>query len=184
MGTGTEDISAFALIARGDWYLDDEGTIMLRGEYIFGSGDNDRRHATNTVGGNLTGTDDNAFVSFGYLYTGLAQAPRPTNLHILHGGISLSLLRDPLDGGPLEVGVDIFIYQKHKDAGAMDDPFASPFSGVRSFDVGEEIDIYMNWQALSDLGVSIRLGLFNPGHAYSHRDPLRTFLGMGMIYSF
>ena len=56
--------------------------------------------------------------------------------------------------------------------------------GVISDDIGEEIDAFLNWKIWSDLGVSLRAGVFRPGHAYDSDDPLRTFVGIGTIFSF
>ena len=58
-------------------------------EYLYGSGDGNRRlSSTSTIGGNLAGTKDHAFNAFGFRDTGVALAPRVSNLHIYILGAS------------------------------------------------------------------------------------------------
>ena len=55
----------------------------------------DRRLSTNsTIGGNLAGTPDNAFNAFGFRDTGLAFAPRVSNLHMFMVGASFFPLEE------------------------------------------------------------------------------------------
>ena len=52
-----------------------------------------------------------------------------------------------------------------------------------SNDIGTELDIFVHWQILSDLALSIRFGTFYPGNAYMH-DGNRSFLATSVTYTF
>lgn len=150
-------------------------------EYLWGSGDEDRRSVTNTIGGNNPGSVDKGFLPFGYVNTGIALFPRLSNLHIFHAGAAFR----PLDGfeyfDSLELGADFFVYIKDKTLGGISDLRAD----VADRRVGDEIDVSITWRPLSDLLFAVRYGLFSPGAAYSAAtDFRRHFLSAGLTYSF
>lgn len=137
-------------------------------EYLFGSGDGDRRlSSTSTIGGNQPGTNDEAFNAFGFRDTGLTFAPRVSNLHIFQAGVSAF----PLEGHQLfrkmEVGTRAYFYTKARAGGAISD-----IQGTRSSSwVGWEWDVFCNWRISSDVSLTIRYGLFRPGMHFKIRAP-------------
>jgi hypothetical protein len=176
---GHEQIDAFAFDSGLDYYFDCKTHPRVGVEYAFGSGDQDRQSPTNTIGGNLPGTDDGNFIYFGYINTGYALSARLSNLQFLRLGGSLR----PFEGHPyldrLEIGSNFFWFWKDEANGGISD-----FRADRnSEDVGNELDIFLHWQILSDLALSIRFGTFYPGNAYSH-DSNRTFFWTAATYSF
>jgi len=152
---------------------------MFSGEYMFASGDADRlMSATDSVGGNTVG-DDNAFNAFGYRNTGLAFAPRLSNVHIWRmGGSFLPLERVELLR-TLELGTNWYLYWKNKSNGPISDVTADEQDGY----LGWEMDYYLNWRLTSDLSWTTRFGTFFPGDAFSDQS-CRTFVLMGVTWSF
>ncbi len=149
-------------------------------EYIFASGDKDRRlSATSTVGGNEFGTNDNAFNAFGFRDTGIAFAPRMSNLHIYNVGASFFPLEKCRGFEKMEVGTKAFFYHK-ATRGPISDTTAD---NMDSTWVGWEWDVYCDWRITSDLSWSIRYGVFRPGAAFSNQD-CRQFLFSGVTFSF
>ena len=86
----SEDIRAFAARGMLTYLLGGELNARLELEALFASGDDDRRVSTDTVGGNLSGTDDTAFNSLGFVNTGLAgfSAPDGSNQRPIEGAWS------------------------------------------------------------------------------------------------
>ena len=151
-------------------------------EYIFASGDSDRRlSSSSTVGGNRAGTRDNAFNAFGFRDTGLAFAPQMSNLHIYVIGASVLPLEHMELFRKMEVGSKVFFYQKARREGAISDTTATNSDGW----VGWEWDVFVNWRVTSDLAWTVRYGLFSPGSAYDDGDDSsRDFLYTGVTLSF
>jgi hypothetical protein len=151
----------------------------VRGEYIFASGDPDRRGSpTNVRGGNTRG-NDNSFSAFGYRDTGLAFAPRMSNIHIWRTGGSFLPLETLKGFERFELGTDWFMYAKNRSQGAVSDVTADDPSGF----LGWEMDYYLNWRITSDLSFTTRFGTFFPGQAFSD-ETTRTFFLTGVTYSF
>jgi len=149
-------------------------------EYLFASGDADRRNSpTDTIGGNRGDFHDNSFIAFGYLDTGLVLAPRYSNLHMWRAGASFYPLPDDDRFSRLEAGSDWYLFYKHHEAGAISDRTGSVGAGY----VGWEMDYHLNWKVTSDLAWTTRMGVFFPGQAFADRTT-RTFLLVGMTWSF
>ncbi len=148
-------------------------------EYMFASGDGDRALSPiSALGGNTRGTDT-SFVGFGYRDTGLALAPRLSNIHIWRAGASLLPLPRCKALRRLRAGSDWFLYAKHKGSGAISD-----FGADRDANyLGWEMDYYVNWQITQELTTTARYGVFFPGDAFSN-DETRTFFLLGITYSF
>ncbi len=152
---------------------------VVRGEYMFASGDADRSGSpTDVRGGNRKG-NDNSFSGFGYRYTGLAFAPRLSNIHIWQLGTGITPLETIKGLERLETGTDWFLYAKNRGNAAVSDFTADDPSGF----LGWEMDYYINWRITSDLAWTIRLGSFFPGEAFSDQTS-RTFLLTGVTWSF
>ena len=179
---GQDDICAMAADAQLEYLFDAKTNPRLMFEYLYGSGDGDRRtSSSSTIGGNLAGTTDRAFNGFGYRDTGIALAPRISNLHIFALGFNFFPLEHIEMFRQFEVGTKAFYYQKANPGGAISDSLATSGSGT----VGFELDVYFNWRITSDLAWSTRYGAFIPGSAYSEGDDeCRHFLYTGFVFSF
>jgi len=81
--------------------------------------------------------------------------------------------------GRVDVGLDYYFLFKADDRGPISDFRANR----RSADVGNEVDLFVEWRILSDLSWTLRYGRFFPGAAYSDRDP-RDFLFTALNFSF
>ncbi|MCD6304070.1 MAG: alginate export family protein [Planctomycetes bacterium] len=150
-------------------------------EHIWASGDQDRStSATATVGGNRAGTRDHAFNAFGYRDTGLAYAPRLSNIHMYALGASFLPLESLELFRKMEVGSKVFFYHRAAGDGAVSDTTVD--TGSRW--LGWEWDVYCNWRVTSDLALTIRYGAFMPGAAYRSNDSCRQFLMTAVTFSF
>lgn len=148
-------------------------------EYMFASGDGDRRYSpTDTFGGNVRG-DDTSFSGFGYRDTGLALAPRLSNVHVWRAGAAFRPLEEIRGLENLELGTDWFLYWKHHRHGAISDFTADRGSGY----VGWEMDYHLTWRITSDLALTTRFGSFFPGKAFDDQTT-RTFFLTGVTWSF
>jgi len=148
-------------------------------EVLFGSGDPDRGHSAQTVGGNLAGTDDKSFNAFGYVNTGLALAPELANLFSLRLGASTIPWSG--QGGVLErlrFQVNGFLFAK-LDGDAPMSVLTVPGESY----VGAEADFIVEWILTSDTALNIQYGLFIPGNAIPDND-LRQYLYVGFSYGF
>lgn len=151
----------------------------ITGEYMFASGDADRRFSpTDSVGGNERG-DDQSFSAFGYRDTGLSLTPRLSNLHIWRAGVAFTPFEKIEALRNLELGTDWFLYCKNRRTGAISDPTAD----VGSNFVGWEMDYFANWRITSDVSWTTRFGTFFPGASFSDQTT-RTFWMTGITWSF
>jgi hypothetical protein len=180
---GQDDICAMAFDARLQYLFRDTPTQpMITAEYIWASGDSDRRlSSTSTLGGNQAGTNDYAFNAFGFRDTGIAFAPEISNIHIYTVGASCFPLQQHKLFRKMEVGTKIFFYNKSVSGGPISDTTATANSSW----LGWEWDVYCNWRITSDLAWTLRYGAFMPGAAYeSDSDSCRQFLYSGIMFSF
>ncbi len=149
-------------------------------EYMFASGDGNRRFSpTNAAGGNRGDRHDSSFNAFGFRNTGLALAPALSNIHILKLSGSCVPFAEHELFKDFEVGADFFVYHKNQSGGAISDFTADRRNGY----VGWEMDYYLNWRFASDLSWTFRWGTFFPGSAYTDDDS-RHFLFTGLTWSF
>lgn len=161
------------------YYMQRPWHPVIRGEYMFASGDPNRPGSpTNVRGGNRQG-NDNSFSGFGYRYTGLSFAPRLSNIHIWQLGSGVTPLETVKGLERLETGTDWFLYAKNRSNAAVSDYTADETSGF----LGWEMDYYINWRITSDLAYTVRLGSFFPGEAFSD-ETTRTFFLTGVTWSF
>jgi len=179
--TQSEDIDAFAVNAGLDYYFNCPGRPRLGVQYALGSGDKDRRSPTNTLFGNLPGTDDDGFLGFGYIDTGYALAAQLANLQFVRIGGAVRPFEDVESFGlnRLEVGSNFFWLWKDERTGGISDVRAN----LADSDIGNELDVFLHWYLMSDLIVSVRFGTFYPGDAYS-KDPNRSFLTTAVTFLF
>jgi len=78
-----------------------------------------------------------------------------------------------------EVGLYGYLYRKAVASELISDSRAF----LDSTDVGQEVDVFLRWRILSDLGVSVNYGRFFPGKAYQDDSP-RNFFSAGLTYAF
>ncbi len=175
-----EEIHAMAIDVLLEYLFDVKKHPRVAFEYIWGSGDRDRRvSSTSTIGGNQPGTRDEAFNAFGYRDTGLAFSPAISNLHIFQLDVSALPLEEIEMFRKMEVGTKAFFYTKDARGGAISDTAADASNSW----VGWEWDAYVNWRLTSDLAFTVRYGLFFPGAVFDNRHS-RHFLFTGLTYSF
>jgi len=178
--TGREKVQAMAFDILLEYLFEVAKHPKITFEYLFGSGDADRRlSSTSTIGGNQPGTKDEAFNAFGFRDTGLALAPRVSNLHIFQLGVSGFPLEQCKLFRKMEVGTKVYFYCKDRAGGAISDIQATRSSTW----VGWEWDVFCNWRVTSDVSLTVRYGLFRPGAAYPGQG-IRHFLYTGLTYSF
>ena len=172
-----ETIRAMAADVRLDYLLTDARKTRLSAEFIFASGDTDRFHTSNTLGGNRRGTSDHAFNGFGFLNTGLAFAPAVSNLIAVRAGASTFPFTTGDPWSRLQVGFDFFVFAKAR----ADAPIDEPTEGQHY--LGVEPDLFLNWQLTNDVTLAVRYGAFFPGGAIADND-VRQFLFLGVTYAF
>jgi hypothetical protein len=173
-----DDISAAAFDARLDYLASDPADTRLSAELLFATGDTDRRHTSNTFGGNAPRTTDSAFNAFGLLNTGLAFSPDVSNIGMLRLGVSTMPFHDVRALRRLQIGTDFFAYGKFRTKAPIDETTAS-----ERF-LGFEPDVYLNWQVTSDVTLALRYGVFFPqGDAFAIDDP-RQFVFAGVTFAF
>ncbi|MBI1368829.1 MAG: hypothetical protein GC162_09280 [Planctomycetes bacterium] len=176
-----EDISAWAVDARLDYFLHDQAGTFFSGELILATGDSDRvLSSSSSFGGNTPGTKDHAFNAFGLLNTGLAFSPDVSNLFVMRVGAATYPLRNTEWFRRLQIGVDLFLFNKFNPDGPIDE---ATNAGDRY--LGFESDFYANWQITSDLAVSARYGVFFPGSGIVDADSdIRHFFFTGLTVAF
>lgn len=180
VAAGRDRICAMATDCQLEYFFQARTHPRVGLEHIWASGDDDRElSATATLGGNRPGTRDYAFNAFGYRDTGLAFAPRMSNLHVYALGASFFPLERHKLLDKMEVGSKVFFYHRSAGSGAVSDTTA----GEDGRWLGWEWDVYCNWRVTSDLSWTVRYGAFMPGSAYRD-DSCRQFLMTAMTFSF
>ena len=176
---GLSKVRAYAFDGELDYYFQHPLKPVATFEYGYASGDGDRTSATTAIGGNRLGTVDTEFQGFGYVNSGLALAARFSNIQF----VRLSGRATPYDnkacGGRIDVGLDYYFLWKADREGPISDTQANRASA----ELGEEVDLYVEWRILSDLSLTIRYGHFFRGAAYSFKDG-QDFLFTGLNFSF
>jgi hypothetical protein len=153
-----DDIAAFAADGRLNYLFADPHNSRASLEVIMASGDHDRVSTNDTFGGPKVGTTDQAFNGFGLLNTGLAFSPDISNVVITRLGFSTQPLNNVALFRKLEIGTDVFLYDKYLERAPIDEQ-----SHSGRF-LGFEPDVYANWQITSDLTFVMRYGCFFPGN--------------------
>ena len=175
----SEPISALAMMLGVEYFAPLPTSPLFFASFWYASGDGDRTSPTDSATGNLLGSTDTGFLSFGYVPTGFAVSPRVSNIRILRIGGTFKPLEQFAFTRTLELGFAFYHFTKSEEKEAITDP--------RSFlddaAVGWELDVFMRWRLLSDLGASLNYGHFVPGGAYLEDSP-RDFWSLGLTYSF
>ncbi|HBS29658.1 MAG TPA: hypothetical protein DEB06_09470 [Phycisphaerales bacterium] len=173
-----EDIRAWAARGQVTYLFGDPGRTRFEFEVLLASGDDDRLIASDTVGGNLTGTDDEGFNSLGFANTGLAFAAPLSNLWSMRAGISSFPFNTIRELGDFQIGLDLFLFNKLDEDAPIDE-----FTTTDRF-LGFESDVYLNWRLTSDLAFAARYGAFFPGEAIGGSSHTRMFVFLGFTLSF
>ncbi|MBX3394388.1 MAG: alginate export family protein [Phycisphaerae bacterium] len=174
------EIKAWGFDQRLDYYFRHRMKPVISAQWMFASGDADRLGSpTNAKGGNRGDHVDNSFVGFGFRDTGLALAPRLSNIHVWRAGGSFRPFPESRFTRDLELGNDFYVFYKHHADAAISDTLADVQSGY----LGWEMDYYANWRLTNDLAWTVRFGSFFPGRSFSDQTT-RTFLLTGITWSF
>jgi hypothetical protein len=173
-----DDIQAWAADGRIDYLLNDPRHSRLSAEVILASGDSDRLNTSNTFAGNKPDTKDHAFNAFGLLNTGLAFAPSVSNIMAFRVGGSTFPLPDVSVLRRMQVGTDLFIFNKMQSHAPVDE-----FTNDTGY-LGIEPDVSLNWQITSDVTLAVRYGIFFPNGDAFRSDEQRQFIYAGVTYAF
>ena len=178
-----QNISAWAFDTELRYLFQDGRDSQVLIEYLLCSGDPDRGDSpSNTVGGNRWHTNDSSFVGWGYRNTGLALAPRLSNLGMVRLGFSTFPAKHIKLFEKLLAGTDLFVYHKQRGDAVISDDLSTQDDKF----VGAEIDFYMNWRLASDVAWTVRYGVFFPGSAFdqdnSRTDRQHFFTGLTMNF--
>ncbi len=170
---GTERIHAYAFNAEVEHFADLPMEPQTSLEYGLASGDSDRIRATTAAQGNQPGTRDEAFQAFGFVNSGLSLGARFTNLQFVRLGGRITPYEDRTAAGRLDLGFNAFYVWKHRREGPISDTLAVDDSR----EIGHEVDVFAEWQVLSDVAVSLHYGRFWPGGSYEDDKPRDFFFG-------
>jgi len=169
---------AFGADVRLDYFFTDAGRTRVGAEVILATGDDDRRHTSNTFGGNASGSDDEAFNAFGLVNNGLAFAPAVSNLVVVRVGASTSPFASPAWLNRLQVGTDVFWFNKMDRNAPIDESTA-----VGRY-LGWEPDFFVNWQIRSDVTLAMRYGVFFPNEDVFPSSDSRQFFFAALTFAF
>jgi len=172
------NINACAADVKIDYAPQDVHNSRISVEGIVASGDPDRILTNTTAGGNAPNTPDNAFNGFGLVSTGLAFGAPVSNLAVLRVGASCFPLALHDGFRRLQVGMDVYWFNKCQ-ADAPIDESTNPTTYL-----GWEPDLYINWEVVSDLTLTLRYGVFNPNTKAFANDKARQFLYTGAVIAF
>lgn len=163
------DIRSWAMDAEQKYLTLWRSGLALSAEYAVGSGDSDRASVTDTVGGNWEGRDRN-FLYFGYLPTGIALAPRLSNIRMARLGADVNPFYFMKALQKMALGIDYYRYWKDRTAGGIYDSDAT----VDARSVGHEIDLRLDWRVRSWVLWSAEWGHFMSGKAYPDSQSTST----------
>lgn len=180
MTTNPDHIHAFAFDTQVNYVIESKHQPILTFEYLFASGDDDRTSPTDTANGNLAGTSDHGYNGFGFRNTGMAFAPPLSNLQMIRLGGNFRPLPEHPCFRDMTLGADAYYFLKHENKGGGPEARASNTDA----NLGQEIDIYMNWRVRSDILWTVRYGAFFPGDAFTGTRSSRNFFFTGVSFSF
>jgi hypothetical protein len=178
MGQTLEDVEAWAMDLQLNFVPGDANRSLFSFEVLLASGDDDRGTTTNTFNGNAPGTNDNAYNGFGYINTGMAFGPNASNLLMFRLGASTYPLVNSRLFQRMQVGADVFVLNKFDADAPIDES-----TGAERY-LGTEADLFVNWQVLSDVILTLRYGVFFPGDAILTDKDERHFVYTGVTYAF
>lgn len=174
-------ISAQAGLVGLTWLARDESDFRVDFQLVIGSGDKHRLDSGTTFGGIAPRNVDHGFNSNGYVNTGLALAPQPSNIVVPSLGVSLSPLASIPLFKDLRYGITGYLFNK-LDGDAPISVLTKPGAPF----IGGEFDQMLDWRISSDLNLNIRYGIFLPNKDafFPNEGKIRQFLYVGMTYAF
>jgi hypothetical protein len=172
------DIYAWAGDVKADYVPQDEHQSRLSIEGIFATGDPNRGLTNTTYNGIAPNTPDRAFNAFGTLTPGLAFGNPVSNLAVMRCGASTFPFTTSEALRRLQVGLDVYWINKLTASAPI-----AEFTNSATY-LGWEPDFYLNWQALSDVTLTVRYGLFMPNAKAFGTDKARQFLYTGATFAF
>jgi hypothetical protein len=173
------NINAYAADVKVDYVPQDVHNSRITLEGIVASGDPDRGLGNTTSNGNFPNTPDNQFNGFGLVSTGLAFGAPISNLAIFRIGASCFPLSQTQSFRRLQVGTDIYWFNKCQADAPIDDETTNPATYL-----GWEPDFYLNWEVTSDLTLTLRYGVFDPNLKAFGNDKWRQFLYTSAVIAF
>ncbi len=174
-----DNIQAYAGDLKVDYLPQDLHNSRFTFELIAASGDPDRGLTNTTFNGNAPGTSDKAFNAFGLVSTGLAFGAPVSNLLVYRVGGSTFPFSGPAILRRLQVGLDIYAFDKENAAAPIDQA-----SNAGMTYLGWEPDFYINWEVASDVTLTFRYGVFMPNAKAFQNDTARQFLYTGAVFAF
>ncbi|MBU0755252.1 MAG: alginate export family protein [Planctomycetes bacterium] len=175
------DVKAFAYDMESSYsFRTVEYQPEISAQFTVASGDGDAGNTLDTEGGNVPGTDYNAFTNFGYVNTGLVFFPRLANINVLRAGGSCMPVKDHPVFGEVEAGINGFQYRKYKSNGGVSDRQVVPGHGF----LGREVDLYTIWRPFSDLSIMTQYGYFWPASKAFLDDTRRYYFSVTLIFFF
>ncbi len=183
-----DEIEAHAFQAGADYVFTTTPTEPQLGvQFIFGSGDHDSGITTDSYTkqglarrGNLPGTRDNTYFSYGFIETGYAFFPLVSNIEIWKIELNNTPIKDHAVLGDIETGIKYFKYRRHQSSGGISDRAADKIGS----DLGYEIDFSVNWRPYSDFMISAQYGLFRPDSASFTDTTPRAYASVGFMLYF
>jgi hypothetical protein len=152
-------------------------------EFAHASGDDDRLTPQNTIFGNDAGTDDEGFLGFGYINTGVSFAPLLANLEFVRLAGAFRPFEQCCEWrvSDMEVGSSFFLYWRpEEDAGVSDVRADIPGNHF----LGSELDLFVNWRISSDLYLLFNYGVFFPDEDSFSVERSRQFVGLTLTWLF
>ena len=174
-----KNIIAYAADAKLDYVPLDTHQTRVTLEGIVGTGDADRGLTNTTLNGNAGGSDERAFNGFGLVSTGLAFGAPVSNLEVIRLGASTFPLSSYSASKRLQLGADFYIFDKENANAPIDE---ATNKGAKF--LGWEPDVYVNWEAASDVTVALRYGAFVPNTSAFVSDAVRQFFYAGVTFAF
>lgn len=186
--TTKDEIRAQAFQAGANYAFTRTPTEPVLGvQYMFGSGDHDSGISTDSytksgraMRGNLPGTTDNTFFSYGFIETGYAFFPLLSNVEIWKLELTNTPIKHHSVLGDVETAVKYFRYRRHKSTGGMSDRAVDKLGS----NLGYELDFAVNWRPYSDLQVTMQYGLFAPDSDSFSDTTRRAYTSLGLILYF
>ncbi len=173
-----DDIEAWAGLVQLDYLFGDPRRTRVGAGLIIASGDPDRGNTSDTFNGNDANTSDQAFNSLGYVFNGLAFAPPASNIAITRASVSTFPFPDTALTENLQIGLDVLVFNKVRKNGTIDE-----VTDENRY-LGIEPDVFINWQVLEDVTITLRYGIFFPGGAVETDDEVRQFIYTAVTYAF
>ena len=179
----SDDIESWAFDVGLIYYPEHRTKPRVLLEFAYASGDEDRFSPQNTLLGNTPGSDDEGFLGFGFVNTGVSFAPLLANLEFVRVAGAFRPFEDCCEWrvSNMEIGSSFFAYWRPEDnAGVSDIRADTPGTHF----LGTEVDFFMNWRISSDLYLLLNYGVFFPEADSFTVERSRQFVGLTLTWLF